>query len=103
RSPMRSTFALFALLAIAGCNTVKQDSGACPVPPPVPAEAVPKAPVSENMQYWQPSYVDWDGANYHLVPGRWVARTGGSGLWMPGFWDRPTVPGPCVWVPAHWM
>ena len=99
---MRSALAL-VLLALAGCQPVPNDNGACPTPPPMPAEIVPKAVPTEATQTWQPGYVDWDGYRYNFMPGRWVIRNDASTQWMPGYWNRPTVPGPCVWVPAHWM
>lgn len=99
---MHTLLALAILLAMAGCQDMR-NSGACPVAPPLPAEIMPKAPVAERAQTWQPGYVDWDGRNYAFIAGRWIIRDGADTPWMPGHWDRPEVTGACVWVPAHWL
>ena len=99
-------FPLAALLAVgllAGCSTVEEHAGACQKAPAVKDETIAKAPVAEYVQTWQPGHWDWDGHNYGWVEGRWVKKDGQSNQWMQGYWDRPTTPGPCVWVPAHWM
>lgn len=95
--------ALLAALLLAGCQTVQENTGACQRPPPSPEESIPKAPLAEYVQIYQPGHWDWDGRNYSWVTGRWIKRTSQSDQWLGGYWDRPVAPGPCVWVPAHWV
>jgi hypothetical protein len=94
--------ALFAAVLLAGCQTA-EDTVACPKPPASREEAIPKAPVQEYVQIYQPGHWDWDGRTYTWVDGRWIRRDSQSGQWMNGYWDRPVIPGPCVWNPAHWV
>jgi hypothetical protein len=95
--------ALLAVGLLGGCaETVEQNVGACQAAPPLREEKIPKAPLAEYVQTWQPGHWDWDGHNYIWVPGAWVKRDNTT-QWMQGYWDRPATPGPCVWVPAHWM
>jgi hypothetical protein len=89
--------------ALAGCAQQQQEIAACPVAPPPTREEIPKPPVSEHMQIWQPGHWDWNGAAYTWRPGAWVPRQGQSNQWMDGYWSRSTVPGPCSWTPAHWL
>ncbi|MBN8891576.1 MAG: YXWGXW repeat-containing protein [Alphaproteobacteria bacterium] len=90
-------------LALTGCSTVKENTGACPVPPPLKTEERPKPPVSEDTQIWQPGHWDWNGSGYTWREGAWIKRAGGGNLWMDGHWERDRVPAPCYWVPAHWV
>lgn len=96
---MRSAIALAVLLSLAGCD---RPPATCPDVPPVPAEAMPPAPVSEHAATWQPGYVDWDGSGYRFIGGRWIMRDGPDTPWMPGHWTRSDS-GACRWVPAHWL
>ncbi|MCW3473790.1 YXWGXW repeat-containing protein [Limobrevibacterium gyesilva] len=90
-------------VGLAGCSTVKENAGPCPTPPPIKREEIPKPPVSEQEQIWQPGHWDWNGNNYAWREGSWIKREGRANQWMDGYWDRPSVPGTCVWNPAHWM
>lgn len=101
--PLLPAFLLAGLLGLDACAPVQQNAGACPVAPAPTREEIPKPPVSEDMQIWQPGHWDWNGQTYTWRPGQWVLNTGHSNQWMDGFWSRNTVPGPCVWNPAHWM
>lgn len=91
-----------ALLGVAGC-TLQQDVGSCPVPPTRRVESIPKPPVSEQVQLWQPGHWDYSNGNYAWVPGQWVPRGNKSGEWFDGYWTRDAAPSPCRWVPAHWL
>jgi hypothetical protein len=95
--------ALLATVVLAGCTTVEQNAGACQSAPQLREEKIPKAPLQEYVQSWQPGHWDWDGHAYTWVEGAWIKRDAQSTQWMQGYWDRPTTPGPCAWVPAHWM
>jgi hypothetical protein len=95
--------ALLAATLLAGCAKVEENAGACQSPPPTRAETVPKAPLQEYVQTWQPGHWDWDGRTYTWIDGAWIKRDSQSTQWMGGYWDRPVSPGPCVWVPAHWV
>lgn len=95
---------LVAGLALSGCTPVDQDTGACPIPPPTPNEVRPKPPVSEYQQLWQPGHWDWTGSGYRWRQGEWILRSSvSSNQWFGGTWTRDVMPGPCRWVPAHWM
>jgi hypothetical protein len=95
---------LAAGLALSGCSTVEKNTGACPVPPLPQSEIRPKPPVSEHQQIWQPGHWDWNGSAYSWRPGQWILRSSvSSNQWFEGNWTRDQVPGPCHWVPAHWM
>ncbi|MBU6498887.1 MAG: YXWGXW repeat-containing protein, partial [Rhodospirillales bacterium] len=84
-------------------STFQKDTGACQVAPPPKNEVIPKPPVSEQTQVWQPGHWDWDGSSYAWTPGAWVKRGGHSNQWMDGYWTRNVAPGPCHWVSPHWM
>lgn len=104
RLPLMLLAASFAgSLALAGCDTVNENTGACPVPPPLQAETRPKPPVSEDTQIWQPGHWDWNGSTYAWREGAWIKQGTGSNLWMDGHWARDHAPAPCYWVPAHWV
>ncbi len=90
-------------LVLGGCTTVRENAGACPVAPPTQAEIIPKPPVSEVELLWQPGHWDWNGQTYNWRDGSWIPRDGRTNQWLPGYWDRKEMPGPCNWVPAHWM
>ncbi len=95
---------LVAGLALSGCSTVDENTGACPVPPPPQNEVRPKPPVSEHQQIWQPGHWEWNGTGYRWREGQWILRSSvSSNQWFEGNWTRDRVPGPCHWVPAHWM
>ncbi|HEY2131471.1 MAG TPA: hypothetical protein VGH36_00615 [Acetobacteraceae bacterium] len=87
-------------VTLVGCATPPQAS-ACPAVPPLPAEAVPKPPVSEAPLVWQPGHWDWTSTNYAYQQGRYVPLHG-STTWMPGFWTQ-SPGGPCVWNTAHFI
>jgi hypothetical protein len=100
---MRMT--VFALLLAATALTGCEAASECQRSPPMKTEQRPKPPVSEDEQIWQPGSWDWNGTGYTWREGRWIkrAQAGGSNLWMDGYWTRDQVPGPCYWVPAHWV
>ena len=95
--------ALLAMGVLAGCTTVEQTAGNCPTPPPLREETIPKAPLAEYVQTWQPGHWDWDGHDYTWRAGAWIKRDNQNTQWMQGYWDRPVTPGACAWVPAHWL
>jgi hypothetical protein len=98
--------ALGLLLAggLSACDTVRDNAGACPVPPALRADIRPKPPVSEQEQVFQPGYWEWNGTSYAWREGSWVKKGPGvTGLWMDGYWKRDKVPQPCYWIPAHWV
>ena len=100
----RTTLAvLLALGVLTGCQTVQENAGACQKPPALRDDPIAKAPVAEYVQSWQPGYWDWSQGGYIWTEGRWIKNAGQGNQWMAGYWDRPVTPGPCVWVPAHWM
>ncbi len=101
--PRLTLAVLLAIGLLAGCQKVEENVGACQRPPALRDDPIPKAPVAEYVQSWQPGYWDWQRDGYVWSEGRWVRQSGQSNQWMQGYWDRPTTPGPCVWVPAHWM
>lgn len=95
---------LLGLLALTGCDTVRENAGECPQAPPLRAQERPKPPVSEEEQIFQPGYWDWNGTSYTWREGVWIKKRAGQGsLWMDGFWKRDKVPGPCYWSPARWI
>ena len=98
----RIVLAGVAMLSLAGCS-LQQDVAACPAPPPRKHEVIPKPPVSEHMQLWQPGHWDYANGGYTWVPGEWVLRGNKSGQWFDGYWTRDAAPSPCHWVPAHWL
>jgi hypothetical protein len=71
------TGALAVGAVLAGCVPAQQNVAACPVAPVPQHEDIPRPPVSENIQIWQPGRWDWNSATY---------------VWIP-----------CVWNPAHWL
>ena len=91
------------LIGLAGCSTLQENAGACPVPPAPKREDIPKPPVSETEQIWQPGFWEYSNGNYSWRPGSWIKRDGRGNQWMDGYWDRASVPGPCKWNPPHWM
>lgn len=93
---------LGAVLLLAGCETVKENT-TCPAVPAMRPEARPKPPVMEQEQIWQPGHWEWTGTNYNWREGRWILREGRSNLWMDGMWVREKTIGPCRWEPAHWV
>lgn len=99
---MRLVLALFGLVLLSGCEVVKENT-TCPAIPALRAEVRPKPPVMEEEQLWQPGHWDWNGAAFNWRDGRWIKREGRSNLWMDGSFVRDRTPGPCRWVPAHWM
>lgn len=103
RTPL--TALLLAAVALGGCDIVRDNATECQRAPPMKVEQRPKPPVSEDEQIWQPGAWDWNGTGYTWREGRWIkrAQTDGSNLWMDGYWTRDRVPGPCYWVPAHWV
>jgi len=90
-------------IGLAGCQTVQEQAGACPTPPPNQPEQRPLPPVADYEQTWQPGHWDWTGSGYTWRPGAWIPRTPHTLEWMDGYWTRTTSPGPCGWVPAHWL
>jgi len=98
--------ALAAMIAVGawltGCAVVKENTS-CPDVPALRTEVIPKPPVSEQQQIWQPGQWVWNGASYTWRDGNWIKHTGQSGVWWPGHWVRDKVPGPCRWVPAYWQ
>ena len=96
-------FAVAALVALAGCQTAQQQVGACPTAPPPQADERPLPPVANYEQTWQPAHWDWNGSGYSWRPGAWIPRGPHTIEWMDGYWKRDTTPGPCNWVPAHWL
>lgn len=103
----RNLTALALLLAAAallpGCRVVNDNAGACQAVPQLRREERPKPPVSEDEQLYQPGHWEWNGSSYNWREGAWIKREGRSNLWMDGAWVRDKVPGPCRWVPAHWV
>ena len=90
-------------LGLAGCQTVQDQTAACPVPPGPKPEQRPLPPVANYEQTWQPGHWDWNGSGYTWREGNWIKREGHSNEWMDGYWNRDKSPGPCNWIPAHWM
>lgn len=90
-------------LALGGCETIKEQTGACPVPPAPQAEQQSKPPVADYAQTWQPGHWDWNGSGYTWREGAWIKREGHGSEWMDGYWTRDKTPGPCNWVPPHWL
>jgi len=100
-SPRPLAIAWLAVALLAGCapqQTTIVD--AHPPVPPLPAETIPKPPVSAEVLIWQPIHWDWTGADYILQSGQWVPAAGHGNLWMPGYWDR--TPAGWTWQPPHW-
>jgi hypothetical protein len=90
-------------LALSGCVSVNRDVAQSPFPPPppIPAETIPKPPVSEAPLVWQPGHWDFTGNGYVYRNGAWVLREGHGTEWQDGYWaDRN---GNWTWVPAHWL
>jgi hypothetical protein len=94
---------LAVALGLAGCQTVQDQTAACPVPPAPKQEPTPKAPTADYEQVWQPGHWDWNGSGYTWREGAWIKRGGQTNQWMDGYWNRDQSPGPCNWYPAHWM
>jgi hypothetical protein len=104
RTPLALLATSFAIgMALAGCQTVKDQTAACPVPPAPKPEERPLPPVANYEQTWQPGHWDWNGTGYTWRDGVWIKREGHSSEWMDGYWNRDKSPGPCNWFPAHWM
>jgi len=106
--PTRRLFAMSVVLLgtsvlLSACDVVQDNAGACPTVPPLRREDRPKPPVSEDEQIFQPGHWEWNGSAYTWREGTWIKRDGRSNLWMDGAWVRDKVPGPCRWVPAHWV
>ena len=101
---MRMTFGVLALaggFALAGCAVPAGVAyNPYPQPPPVRAEVIPQAPVSEDVMIWQPGHWDWAGTGYLWREGRWVQREGHGTGWQDGYWTNAS--GSWAWVPAHW-
>ena len=95
---------LATALVISGCMIAGPQFGANPYPPPppVPAEAVPRPPVSEVSLIWQPGHWDWTGASYAWTAGIWISRAGHGTAWQDGYWT-PGQDGQWVWFAGHWI
>ena len=106
---MRPNHILLAVLLLAvpialdGCVAGASVDAYSPYPtPPAPqAEVIPKPPVSEEAQIWQPGHWDWTGGGYAWTSGLWVTQTGHGRNWQEGHWSNRT--GAWVWEPAHWL
>jgi YXWGXW repeat-containing protein len=91
-------------IMLAGCAN-QPERTACMSVPPLPAEVVPKPPVSEAPLVWQPGHWEFVGNNYAWQQGAWVLRHG-STTWLPGYWSLApggTPSGTCVWNPGHFV
>jgi hypothetical protein len=87
-------------LSLAGCVAGPPPSP-CPAVPPLPAEVLPKPPVSEAPLVWQPGHWVWTGSNYAYQQGLYVPRVHGT-TWLPGFWTMSSG-GVCHWNGAHFL
>ena len=100
-APLPAATGMLALgLTLAGCVAAPPPSP-CPAIPPLPAEFIPKPPVSEAPLVWRPGHWVWTGAGYALQQGMYVPRLHGN-TWLPGFWTM--APGAaCHWNGAHFL
>jgi hypothetical protein len=91
------------LLPLGGCvvQSGRPVVAACPAPPPLHTEVLPRPPLSEEPLVWQPGHWDWNGSTYTWRDGAWLPRAGRGTSWLDGYWT--TASGSCVWVPAHWV
>ncbi len=92
-----------ASLTLAGCVTVATGSvgNPYPAPPPAQVEMMPKPPVSDQAQIWQPGHWDWTGGGYAWTAGMWIPQAGHGPNWQEGYWSNPT--GVWMWNPARWI
>ena len=95
--------ALLLALLLGGCTELVDKVISCEHPPPLRSETVPKPPINEDEQVWQPGHWDYDGRTYHWQQGAWVLRGDLSGQWVSGYWTRDQRGAPCQWVSAHWL
>ena len=94
------------LLVLAGC--VVEPASAPPpgsyavvapmAPPPPRVEVIPVAP--SPVHIWAPGHWHWDGREYVLVPGRYIARPHYEAAWEPGHWEQRGYG--WSWIPGHW-
>jgi hypothetical protein len=102
RQPLMRCIAVgLAAVALAGCVSETRYVATYPPPPPVPAETIPKPPVSEDPLIWQPGHWDWSGSQYTWQQGMWIKREGHGTQWQDGYWSN--TGGTSKWVPAHWL
>ncbi len=92
--------ALLLAATLAGCAAPPEHT-ACPTIPAVPAETMPKPPVSETPLIWQPGHWEWTSTNYAWQQGAWVPHPAGN-RWVSGAWSLAPG-GSCIWNPAHFM
>ena len=100
--PLAAIFATL-LATLAGCTLVDDKVGPCAGPPPAPIETTPEPPASDQPLRFQPGHWEREGISYRWVPGVWIKQLGLGMRWAPGYSDRPDIPGPCLWHPAHWV
>ncbi len=68
---------------------------------PAPPTTTDAAGVSPGSSYvWVQGYYNWDGSQYHWVPGSWVQVPNPGAAWVPAHW-QPTNGG-YVWVAGTW-
>ena len=99
----RPALATVLLLPLAACISETREVASPPYPPPpaIPAETIPKPPVSEAPLIWQPGHWDWTGNGYAWREGSWVRREGHGTQWQDGYWSN--AGGSWTWMPAHWL
>jgi hypothetical protein len=101
--------AALSSLAVAGCTVTTAAPPAsvtqCPTPPAPLAEVRPLPPVSNDELVWRFGHWEWNGTGYSWRPGEYITRaqSGGSTMWMAGYWAPDTTGRTCVWMPAHWV
>lgn len=71
-----------------------------PVPPALPAEAVPLPPVSDQALIWQPGDWVYVAGSYRYDAGHYVPAAGHGNAWAFGHWIG--AQGQYAWVPGGW-
>lgn len=98
----RAALLAMALLPLTGCVVGPSViANPYPAPPPARSEMMPKPPVSEEAQIWQPGHWDWIGGGYAWTAGSWVTQAGHGRHWQEGYWSDRS--GAWRWNPAHWL
>lgn len=87
---------LAAALVLAGCGS---QMASYPSAPALPAETIPKPPVSEAELVWRPGDWLYVGGSYRYDPGHYEPRSDHT-LWTRGHWTGTR--GNYAWVPGAW-
>lgn len=60
-----------------------------------------KYPPSRPMEeMWRPGYWQYDGTQFHWVPGSYILRPHPTASWEPDRWEKHTYG--WAYVPGHW-